>query len=164
MTATEDLQHLSIELEGEIEHFRELQQQVDEATLRFPTEVPDIYDLRSVAMLLTEIYLGAENLMRQIAKRLGETIPTGGAWHQQLLAQFSTEVPELRPALFSPQTTLALDEFRRFRHVTHHAYSIQFDWTQIAKLLAKATPTLEMLIDDAEAFKVFLAQASDKEG
>jgi len=162
MTAADELRHLIIEIEGEIDHFRQLQKQVGETARRLPTEAPDIYDLRSVAMLLTEIYLGAENLMRQIAKRLGESIPTGGAWHQQLLAQFSTEVPELRPALFGAQTAEALDEFRRFRHVTHHAYAIQFDGPQISKLLSHANPLLELMIADAEAFKAFLSQASDK--
>jgi len=162
MTAIEELRHLVIEIEGEVDHFRQLHKQVDETTRRLPTEAPEIYDLRSVALLLTEIYLGAENLMRQIAKRLDESIPTGGAWHQQLLAQFSVEVPELRPALFGTQTTAALDEFRRFRHVTHHAYTIQLDAPQISKLLRQANPLLELMIADAETFKAFLLQASDK--
>ena len=162
MTVAEELELLGIEIGSEIDHLRQLKQQVDEAKLRLPEEL-DTYDLRSIAMLLTEIYLSAENLMKQIAKRLGEDIPTGGAWHQQLLTQFSTEAPNLRPALFSPQTVKALDGFRRFRHVTHHVYAIQFDWMQMSPLLAQANAVLDEMITDTKSFKTFLSLTNDSE-
>jgi hypothetical protein len=161
MTATEELRRLAIEIDGEVEHFRQLQSHVAEARARLPTAQPEVYDLRSVAMLLTEIYTGAENLMRRIASRLGESIPSGAAWHQELLVQFSVEVPELRPSLFAPRTRVLLDEFRRFRHVTHHVYALQFDWEQMSKLLSQANELLSNLVADAEAFKAFLVAAGD---
>ena len=74
----------------------------------------------------------------------------------------AAEVPDLRPALFSSQTATALDEFRRFRHVTHHAYAIQFDWAQMSKLLSQAKPLIELMVADAESFKQFLSQAAHK--
>jgi hypothetical protein len=113
-------------------------------------------------MLLTEIYLGAENLMRRVAKRLGESLPSGEAWHQQLLAQFSGDVPDLRPALFSPTTAAMLDEFRRFRHVTHHLYALEFDWELMSRLLAQADSLLAQVAADAETFNAFLGTASEE--
>lgn len=82
MTASRELQLLIVEIDGEIDHFRQLQQQVGDAKGRLPEGEPDAYDRRSVAMLLAEIYVGAENLMRRVATRLGEAIPNGAAWHQ----------------------------------------------------------------------------------
>ena len=64
MPLTDELRLLVIEIEGEVDHFRQLQQQTADTVARLPGGQPDIYDLRSVAMLLTEIYVGAENLMR----------------------------------------------------------------------------------------------------
>ena len=163
MAATDDLKHLIIEINGEIEHFGQIRNQVAEANARLaPLIQPAIYDLRSVAMLLTEIYLGAENLMRRVAKRLGETLPSGEAWHQQLLAQFSRDVPDLRPALFSPNTAAMLDEFRRFRHVTHHLYALEFDWELMSRLLSQADPLLAQVAADAETFSTFLGAASEE--
>jgi len=163
VTTTEALHYLIIAVQGETDHFRELKQQVSDTTARLPGGQPEVHDIRSVAMLLTEIYLGTENLMRQVAKQLGEDIPSGQAWHQQLLQQLSVESPDLRPALFSPRTTISLDEFRRFRHVTHHAYASRFDWEQMSKLLSQAEPLLDCLIADAESFRAFLSDVDDEE-
>jgi len=71
MATSEELKFLISEIGVEIDHLRQLKQQVDKAVARVPPE-PDIYDVRSIAMLLAEIYLAVENLMRQIAKRLGD--------------------------------------------------------------------------------------------
>lgn len=163
MTGIEDLRLLQVEIDGEIDHFRQLKDQAAEAEAHLAGRTPDSYDARSVAMLLTEIYLGAENLMRRIAKRLGEPIPSGGAWHQALLQQFSREAPDLRPPLFASSTAELLDEFRRFRHVTHHAYATHFDWEQMARLRAKASEVLEQMMADAQAFQAFLAEAARRD-
>ncbi len=163
MTALDEIRLLILAVESELDHLRQLKAQVADTIRRLPMGQPDIHDMRSVAMLLTEIYLAVENLMRQIAKRLGEAIPSGKAWHQELLAQFSTEVLDLRPALFRSSTQITLDEFRRFRHVVHHAYAIVLDWDQMSKLLAQADLALESMIADIQAFREFLVAASSDE-
>ncbi len=153
-----DIRGLILEIEAEIEHFQQLANDVADSKTRFlAVDQASIHDLRGIAMLLTEIYLGAENLMLRVAKRLIEPLPSGGAWHKELLNQLSTEVPDTRPPLLSQITAAQLDEFRRFRHVTHHIYSFDYDWGQMRKLLILAGPLLARLINDAEAFKAFLA-------
>jgi len=157
MTTAEDIRYLFLELEAELEHFRQLAHDVADSVNRFSElEQISIHDLRGIAMLLTEVYLGAENLMLRVAKNLAEPIPSGSAWHKELLTLLSTEAPNIRPPLFRPDTANQLDEFRRFRHVTHHVYSFGYDWEQIRKLLLLAGPLLMQLIEDIEAFKLFL--------
>jgi hypothetical protein len=130
---------------------------VTESVARFSSlEQVNIHDLRGIAMLLHEIYLGAENLMLRVAKGLAEPLPSGGAWHKELLAQLSAQVPGIRPALFDRNTAAQLDEFRRFRHIVHHVYSFDYDWKQMKRLLTWAGPLLVRLIKDAKAFKAFL--------
>lgn len=164
MSVTEGIRHLILEVETEIDHFRQLADDVAESLVQFSElDQISIHDLRGIAMLLTEIYLGAENLMLRVAKSLAEPLPSGDAWHKELLDQLSTEVPDARPPLFSQSTAGQLDEFRRFRHVTHHVYSFDYDWRQMRKLLAKAGPLLMRLMEDAEAFRTFLVSVAADE-
>ncbi len=157
VTMVENLHYLITAIESEIEHFHQLANDVDDSLSKFSgTEQALIHDMRAIALLLTEIYLGAENLMLRIAKSLDETIPVGKARHAELLEQFSTETPNIRPALFRSNTISQLDEFRRFRHVVHHVYSFGYDWSQIRKLLIMAEPLLTNLIRDTQAFRIFL--------
>lgn len=156
MTTVENIRFLLLELEAELEHFHQLAQDVSETETRFSgMDQVTIHDLRGIAMLLTEVYLGAENLMLRVCKGLAEDIPSGQNWHKELLNQLLSET-EARPPLFTQKTARQLDEFRRFRHVTHHVYSFNYDWKQIEKLLVLAGPLLINLIKDVEAFKAFL--------
>jgi hypothetical protein len=163
MTAVENIRFLLLELEAELEHFRQLAQNVSESETRFSgMDQLTLHDLRGLAMLLTEIYLGAENLMLRVCKSLVEKIPSGQNWHKELLNQLLSET-EARPPLFTRKTARQLDEFRRFRHVTHHVYSFNYDWKQIEKLLILAGPLLVDLIKDVEAFKAFLLNVTATE-
>jgi len=156
-TAAENIYQLINEIEAEIEHFWRLTQDVGEAASRFSKQNQlSTHDLRALALLLAEIYAGAENLMLRIAKSLGEAIPSGKAWHKELLEQLSADVPGLRPALFKQDIVAELDEFRRFRHVVHHLYASMYDWQQINRLLEMAEPLLLLIIKNAEDFKSFL--------
>jgi predicted nucleotidyltransferase len=157
VTATDNIHHLIIAIEAEIEHFQQLADDVDESITRFSTsDQMSIHDMRAIALLLTEIYLAAESLMLRVTKSLDEPVPIGQAWHTELLEQLSAEVANIRPALFSEDTANQLDEFRRFRHVVHHMYSFSYDWEQIRKLLNGAHPLLEKLTRDAQTFRAFL--------
>lgn len=165
MTPQQKIEHLIVEIEAEIQHFQQLRNDVTEVRTRFiAKDKISPHDIRGISMLLTEIYVGAENLMLRIAKNLAEPIPSGKAWHKELLDQFSVEAPRTRPALYSLKTVENLDEFRRFRHVVHHVYSYQYDWPQVRKLLSKSEKLLVGLIADAQAFtKVLVQIISDEE-
>ncbi len=157
MTAYDNIQDLILELDVELAHFQQLAVDVAESMARFGdlTEV-SLHDMRALAMLLTEIYMGAENVMLRVAKGLAEPIPSGRAWHKTLLNQLSIESPGLRPPLFSTETISLLDGLRRFRHVARHVYPFSYQWEPIKELLAMAGPLLQKLIQDTEEFKSFL--------
>ena len=158
MAENERIHLLKLEIAAEVDHFQRLKADVRELNAQFSGQLQlPVHDLRGVAMLLTEIYLGAENLMLRIAKSLRETTPSGSSWHKDLLEQFAHGVTDVRPNLFSPDTALYLDEFRRFRHVSHHVYSFDYDWGQMRRLLSKSDSILDMLITDAMAFDEFLS-------
>jgi hypothetical protein len=76
--------------------------------------------LDSVALSLHGFYSGLERLFELISRHVDLIRPVGETWHRDLLQQMAREVPDLRPAVISKQNALALDEFRRFRHLIHH--------------------------------------------
>lgn len=48
-------------------------------------------------------YTALETLLGRVARLLDESVPEGPAWHADLLAQMSTQVPGVRIALLSPE-------------------------------------------------------------
>jgi hypothetical protein len=112
MTVTENIHHLVTELEAEIDHLLWLTNDVADSVTRFSKlDQISIHDMRGITMLLTEIYEGAENLMLRVVKSLAEPIPSGKAWHKELLEQLASENPTVRPPLFSLETADQLTNF-----------------------------------------------------
>lgn len=80
-----------------------------------------------VALSLDHAYQAFENVLVRVERALG-LAPRGGAeWHRALLADAALDIPDLRPALFSPELEVDWDELRRFRHFLRHAYPLDLD-------------------------------------
>ncbi len=62
-------------------------------------------------------------------------MPEGANWHHDLLRQMATDLADARPAVISEETAAALDEFRRFRHLVRHVYTIHLDPQKMRPLL-----------------------------
>ena len=58
---------------------------VEECATREPTGI----ELSALAAMLHSFYTGAENLFKRIAIERGEPLPSGDAWHQELLRQMA---------------------------------------------------------------------------
>ena len=81
----------------------------------------------ATALNLHDFYTGLERLLRHIAAEIDGHVPAGAEWHQELLRQMATQLPRIRPAVFSKETIKRLDEYLRFRHVVRHVYAFEFD-------------------------------------
>jgi hypothetical protein len=78
--------------------------------------------LDSVALNLHGFYAGVERLFELIGRRIDQKVPSGEAWHRDLLRQMSQDLPDVRPAMISQESAVALDKFRRFRHLVQNIY------------------------------------------
>lgn len=96
----------------------------------------DDYYLDSVALNLHGFYGGLERIFELIAATIDNTKPKGENWHQALLQQMATEIPDLRPAVISQKTLQSLDEYRGFRHVVRNVYAYNFETAKLQKLVA----------------------------
>lgn len=86
-----------------------------------PTQ-QDVY-LESAALNLHSFYSGVERLFELIARHVDRSQPSGETWHRDPLNQMATDIPDARPAVISQDTAVALDEFRRFRHLVRNVYT-----------------------------------------
>ncbi len=123
------------------------------------TDDPEAY-IDSVALNLHGFYSGVERLFELIATQVDDTMPAGEAWHRQLIDQMAREIPETRPAVIDEFIAVALDEFRKFRHLVRNVYTIHLD-SERMRVLVDVLPSLwEQLQKDLLAFADFLIDLS----
>jgi len=97
--------------------------------------------LDSVALNLHGFYSGLERLFELIARHVDGALPTGDTWHRDLLLQMAQDIAEVRPAVISRDRAVALDEFRRFRHLVRSVYTMSLVPGKMAGLIS-ALPDL----------------------
>ena len=116
----------------------------------------DIY-LSAIALNLHGFYSGLERLFELIARHIDRTAPTGENWHRDLLQQIARDVPNVRPAVLDSDSALALDEFRRFRHLVRNIYTMNLVPSRMALLIEAAPDLWPTVKAELLAFADFLA-------
>jgi hypothetical protein len=116
--------------------------------------------LDSVAINLHSFYNGVERIFELLARELDGGLPTGTAWHRDLLAQMSLEVEGVRPAVIRAETAASLDEYLRFRHLVRNLYTWNFEEAKLAQLIAGLDRVLTDLKTDLSTFGRYLQAAS----
>jgi hypothetical protein len=89
-----------------------------------------------VGKILHDFYTGLETVFEKIARETKEGLPTGEAWHRDLLNVMSLDIPEMRPPVISRSLARELYEYLRFRHLFRNIYVYELSWERM-KLLAK---------------------------
>ena len=117
----------------------------------------DVY-LDSVALNLHSFYSGLERLFELIARHVDRALPAGETWHRDLLQQMAQEMSEARPAVINQDSALALDEFRRFRHLVRNVYTMNLSPDKVAGLMSVLPELWPKLRAELLAFANFLEQ------
>lgn len=144
-------------IRGELEELTRVLDRAQEGMRRARQTSDDFY-LDSVALNLHGLYAGFERLFEIIAATIDGNVPQGANWHQVLLDQMATEVPQVRPAVISEETRRALDEYRGFRHVVRNVYTFRFDPAKVQRLVQKAPSVFGQTQEELLAFASFLEQ------
>lgn len=122
---------------------------------RFQQSGDDLY-VDGAAPNLQGFYNGMERLFELIAAVIDCSRPEGKNWHQTLLEQMTIEIEEVRPAVISETNRVALDEYRRFRHIVRHLYAQQFEAERIQPLVETAPGLFAQVRVELLAFAAFL--------
>ncbi len=153
------IEQLSLRIRAGIEDLETLVHRIKEGWDR-AEHTGDTYYFDSVALNLHGLYSGLERLFEIIAINIDGSIPKGENWHQELLKQISMEVPEIRPAVISETSFLALKELRGFRHVVRNVYTFNFNPSKIQKLVENTPNLFNEVKAELTAFADFLDDAS----
>lgn len=94
--------------------------------------------------------------MEDLAKRIETTfaaLPMGPEWHKDLLHGPARPRQGLRPAVFSPETVRAWDDYRAFRHFgRHRVYREGASAELVAQKVARLPGAVRSLQADMQAF------------
>jgi hypothetical protein len=113
---------------------------------------PDDFLVDAAALNLHSFYSGLEHVFESIATLLDHSLPTGDAWHVELLRQMAAELPGVRPPVVSREMLNALDRYRGFRHVVRNVYTYRLDARQIAPLVEDLEKVEAQLRSELNAF------------
>ena len=115
----------------------------------------------AIALNLHDFYTGVERLLRHIAAQVDGHLPEGSEWQRELLRQMATQLPRVRPAVFSTATIKRLDEYLRFRHVVRNVYAFALDPQRIRPLVEALEGDFAQVKDELAIFIDFLAGLAD---
>lgn len=88
-------------------------------------------ELAGVAALVHSFYNGIESIIKQMVQSWGVALPTGEAWHKELILRATTV------GILSEETSLGLREYMAFRHFFTHAYAFDIDPQRLEPLVAE---------------------------
>ena len=112
----------------------------------------------SVALNLHCFYSGLERLFELTARHVDCVVPSGETWHRDLLQRMLEDLPGVRPALVSLDNATKLDEFRRFRHLVRHVYTMNLTPDRMAGLISNLPELWPKLRSELLAFADFLEE------
>lgn len=148
-------------IRGELEDLDKTVQRVERAwkeAIRHPDEEDLLLD--SVALNLHAFYSGIESLLEHIARSVDGHLPSGQAWHRQLLRQMAAEIATTRPAVVSENVCRKLDEYRRFRHLVRNVYTIHLLPDRLSNLVCELPSLWQQTRAEMSAFADFLEAQS----
>jgi hypothetical protein len=120
---------------------------------------PEDITLHAVAAVLHEYYTACETILARIVRATGP-MPTGGAWHQTLLAAATTPLENARPAILGIETAAALFKLLNFRHFFRVSFGIDYDAGKLREH-AEAVATIHgAFCADIEKFLAALESAT----
>jgi hypothetical protein len=116
--------------------------------------------LNSVALNLHAFYSGLERIFELVAADVDGGKPGGSEWHIELLRQMTLDLTPTRPSVLSQETWMALDEYRRFRHLIRNIYATNLKPARIEELVQNLPSLWQRLRNELERFADFLDEMS----
>ena len=112
---------------------------------------PDEFDYVALGYTIVNLYGIMENYFTRIAKYFENQIDPV-SWHRDLLRRMTMRIPEIRPAVLTPDQAVAIDQLRAFRHVFRHMYQQDLDPEQLSLVDARTPAAATAFRAAHEAF------------
>ena len=135
-------------------------EQMDQALRELPgarrLKQLSVLELGGTAALLSSLYHGVENILKQGLLALGVGLPSGAAWHRDLLQSACTH------GIISAKLRDRLVPFMAFRHFFTHAYGFDLDPQRLQPLVREVCPVYVSF--KKEVRRLARAQARNRRG
>lgn len=105
-----------------------------------------VLELAGTASLLSSFYHGVENILKQALLASGVALPTGGAWHRDLLQAACAQ------GIVSTGTRDRLAPYMAFRHFFTHSYGFELEPERMRPLLDAVRPVHIRFAAEARQF------------
>lgn len=102
---------------------------------RYAKEQHNDLFLDAAALNLHGFYAGVERIFEMISKEIDHSVPSGNAWHRELVYQMTMDIESIRPPVISKDLERVLDEYRGFRHVVRNAYTYNLSEDRLRTLI-----------------------------
>jgi hypothetical protein len=120
----------------------------------------DTLDYSALGYTIHNIYGLIENGCFRIAKFFENGL-SPDAWHKELLNRMLLEIPRIRPAFFTREEFLVMDELRGFRHVFRNLYNRSLDRARLEPLQEKVPVAIRMFKDAVTRYSEYLEKLGD---
>jgi hypothetical protein len=107
-----------------------------------------VLELGGTASLLSSVYHGFENILKQGLLSVGVALPVGAAWHRDLLQS------ACKHGIVSTELRDRLVPFMAFRHFFAHAYGFDLDPQRLAPLVRDVRPACGCLKREVKRFVI----------
>jgi hypothetical protein len=124
---------------------------VDAIWRRYQDSGDECY-IDAAALNVHDFYAGLERIFEAIARRIDQSMPEGPHWHEDLLDQMASIIPNTRPAVLSSDLRRRLESYRGFRHVVRNVYAIDFDPEQMTPLVRRLPAVRDDVLDELHTF------------
>lgn len=122
---------LKDEIKIELEWIERTIQEIKLLEADIRERAPSVREITVAATFLAQFYTGMENILKRIHRFNDVPLPQGDTWHIELFKRFCLPSFFPFPVLFDESLASAISPYRKFRHIVHHGYGFQIDWTRM---------------------------------
>ena len=94
-------------------------------------------DVMAISVMLHNVYMGIENILRRILELHEIQINKTGTWHKDLLGK------ALEKGVITEELWRTLYKYLQFRHLQMHGYGYMLKWENMKPLALNAKNTLD---------------------
>jgi predicted nucleotidyltransferase len=128
-----------------------------EALLSTPLDPPPaVVVVHGVGGLVHDFYTGVENLFRDVSPDLNGYLPSGDAWHRELLHSMTLPLLQIRPALIDALIEGELLAYLKFRQLYRNLYGFRLEWRRVRELAGAVEALWIRLRKQIDAFLAYL--------
>lgn len=147
---------LAAEIERDLTDVARIRDEADRALREIGSGPPSALQTYGAGKVAHDFYLALEIIFERVGREYDGGLPSGPAWHRDLLRLMATPVVGLRPAVIPGEVEGALSELLRFRHRFRNLYALDLEWPLIAKHLQGALHLAPRVAAGIQAFVQFL--------